>query len=245
MILNNCFVNLLVLLTSFIGVIASITKANLMPSKLLRLKVVVLHGKDSCSSLYRTKLNPLLEFTKNYDIEWIFPEAPYYASNENCPQKLSWWNLPAGVRSFNALEYGGVEKSLSIVESLYPFDILIGHSQGAMLSSVILARGLIGSSNITPKGAILSGAAWPNPFASLLESLPRKSALLKNQNLRILHTTCFNDPVNPYEMAVKTAHCFDAVKSNKIIEHNNGHNLPLDKDNLQEFSILFQTILQE
>ena len=101
---------------------------------------------------------------------------------------FQWWTLPPGVRSFNAKEYQGFEQS---AEKIYQqlqqkdYDFIIGHSQGAILLSALLATSSSNSSSSTTstsstqtskekrndlfqfksvRGYLLNGCAWPNPY---------------------------------------------------------------------------------
>ena len=66
-----------------------------------------------------------------------------------------------------------------------PDFIIIGHSRGAILTSILLARGLHGQSKYLPKKAIFSGAAWPNPFDELLEAIT--PSIVQSSGLKSLY----------------------------------------------------------
>ena len=204
-----------------------------------RLKIVVLHGKDGNGQIFKSKIQPLLDFTSSMPIDWIFPDAPHESNSASegihSNRKLAWWKLPEFSRSFNATTFHGVEESIDIIEKIYPFDILIGHSQGAMLTAIILARGLLGISSSCPLSAILSSAAWPAPFTSLLESVPHHSITSYPQ---LIHTICATDPINPADMAQKLANIFHHCPS-KILYHPYGHVLPMDTQYLEIYRNLF------
>jgi len=64
------------------------------------------------------------------------------------------------VRTFEALELEGIEDSLTLVDAAWPFDGVLGFSQGAMLAAVVCGRGIKAGAR-RPGVAILAGAAWP------------------------------------------------------------------------------------
>lgn len=116
-----------------------------------------------------------------------------------------WWSLEAGQRSFTATEFEGVESSIQLVtdtlcSGILPrdldgndsvgvckegtaeasagsgFDIIWGHSQGAILVSILLSRLFNGGwerkhrhHHKFPRLAILNGATFPRPFVGELE----------------------------------------------------------------------------
>ena len=148
------------------------------------IKVLALHGKGGSGPAMARNLQPLVEATKADNWAWSFPSAPHsleaFTAQGNVKQTTfktgtAWWQLPPGVRSFEASEFEGVEESLRALEKRWeeegPFDVLVGHSQGAMLTAIVVAQALSGksgSSPLKPRCAILSGAAWPNrSFARL------------------------------------------------------------------------------
>jgi pimeloyl-ACP methyl ester carboxylesterase len=59
----------------------------------------------------------------------------------------SWWSMPPGVRSFTAETYGdGFEESAEkVLQTMQqqdpPFDLVVGHSQGAILATALIALG--------------------------------------------------------------------------------------------------------
>ena len=93
--------------------------------------------------------------------QWDFITAPH----EIAPGRYAWWTLPSGVRSFDATDYIGIDdsfevssQSLSIPapeadvasqtirrtwEEKGPYDAILGHSQGAIILSVIIAKALV------------------------------------------------------------------------------------------------------
>lgn len=209
------------------------------------LKVIALHGKGGNGDIFKERLSPLITVSSMH--EWIFPTAFHRLDQSSPTQVAGWWLLKPGVRSFEADEYIGIETSIAQIESLIEStkaDVLLGHSQGAMLASIILARRLTGQSAVhMPSGAILSGAAWPRPFGHLLESL-RSSPAMTNSHLVSIHTLGKFDNINPPSQSLEIAKCFAAVTANQsdvlIHHHDGGHVLPQDTDSIARYLHLFQ-----
>ena len=86
------------------------------------IKVLALHGKGGSGPAMARNLQPLVEATKADNWAWSFPSAPHYleafTAQGNVKQTTfktgtAWWQLPPGVRSFEASEFEGVEESKS------------------------------------------------------------------------------------------------------------------------------------
>jgi len=207
----------------------------------LSLRVLALHGKGGSGEVFRNYLSPLILSSSNLHIDWIFPDAPHEIVDNN-KQGFAWWKLPEGVRSFDALNYPGIDASLDIIESHKPFDVILGHSQGAILSSIYLATSIANGDDKLPRGAILSGAAWASPYNSLLEGIESRTPLDQRSELHIIHTTSKRDKVNPYHMAIRLASVFSSVGVNEVVEHEHGHILPLEELHLEKYLNLFRKI---
>ena len=203
-------------------------------------RVLALHGKGgSASSMART-LEPLVKATESYGWRWTFATAPHEicASNTQGGSKAitftagsAWWTLPPGVRSFEAESFEGIDESMKVLELCWkengPFDCLLGHSQGAMLTAVLVAKAMEVESKslLKPKCAIISGAAWPNPYGDLITAVASKGS-----SIPTLHCWGIEDTVNPPEMAQKLKCCFAASKE---LEHDGGHIVPVDVDSIE------------
>ena len=211
------------------------------------IKIVCLHGKSGNGIIFKSKIRRLIDRTSDININWYFPNASYscYSSTQDISKsnnnQFEWWtSLPPNTRSFTALEYQGIDLSIRTVENLSP-DALIGHSQGAILSSIILARAITGLSSVTPKAAILSGAAWPNPYTNMLQKLKQNTNTASGHNyaspssLSILHTLCKEDPINPCESGLRLAECFNYYSNNDILLHDTGHNFCTDDSFLERY----------
>jgi hypothetical protein len=68
-----------------------------------------------------------------------------------------------------------MEQTLEHVQLMWsahgPFDAVIAHSQGSILTSVLLAKALQSDYVFRPAKAVLFGAAWPKPYEPLMQSL--------------------------------------------------------------------------
>jgi predicted esterase len=218
------------------------------------IKVLALHGKGGSGPAMARNLQPLVEATKADNWAWSFPSAPHsleaFTAQGNVKQTTfktgtAWWQLPPGVRSFEASEFEGVEESLRALEKRWeeegPFDVLVGHSQGAMLTAIVVAQALSGksgSSPLKPRCAILSGAAWPNPFGELCESLSSREgapssgagAGAEGTTIPTLHCWGTEDTMNPPEQAQRLKGCFPQSEG---LEHDGGHVVPLDSESIE------------
>lgn len=106
------------------------------------LRVLALHGKEETGTTFRSTMNNwrdeiLLGHDVRMEIDTL--DAPFEEGKGK-----AWWKTPEGVRSFEADDYEGFEESKEIVlEALNnadePYDLVVGHSQGAMLAASLLA----------------------------------------------------------------------------------------------------------
>lgn len=142
------------------------------------LKVLALHGSGGTAEEFPSRLvalNKALVFHSSSDgdnkleveLEITAIQAPFVKENG-----FSWWTMPPGVRSFNAKEYTGFEESATKVLNVWKnggFDVVLGHSQGAILLGALLA--LKRTPYHPPGGYIMNGVSFPNPYSGELESL--------------------------------------------------------------------------
>ena len=138
------------------------------------LKVLALHGSGGTAEEFPKRLEALdrtLLFhtseSANLKLEITSVQAPFVKENG-----FSWWTMPPGVRSFNAKEYTGFEESATKVLDVWEtggFDVVLGHSQGAILVGALLA--LKRAPYHPPGGYIMNGVSFPNPYSQNLESL--------------------------------------------------------------------------
>lgn len=185
------------------------------------IKILCLHGKGANGNMFLKKLQPLIKASTNIgNFDWSFIDAPHSLQTGG----FQWWTLPDGVRSFDAMEYPGIEKSFEVIQKEYPFDVILGHSQGSMLASILLSRIDTYSS---VKAAILSGAAFPKPFTKQIENSP----FLTTRRLKTLHVIAENDAVNPPADAYRLCTLF---RGNDFI-HSGGHVFPVTPDAIDKY----------
>jgi predicted esterase len=196
------------------------------PSK--KVSVLAFHGSEGTGLEFSVRLYPLREelLKANVDMQITALSAPFSRGHG-----YAWWTMAEGVRSFNADEYIGFKESADIVLkafSLAPPDLVVGHSQGAILVAALLAQNLIPCH--PTRGYILNGVAWPNPYGQQLFDLQ----LPDDIQPRILFVMGEKDTINPLEGAkqvreqLETSGCIVAT-----LTHSGGHAVPSDEASIQ------------
>ncbi|KAK3241452.1 hypothetical protein CYMTET_48802 [Cymbomonas tetramitiformis] len=125
----------------------------------------------------------------------------------------------------------GAEESLELVKRLWerdgPFDGIMGFSQGAMLAAVVVAKALSDEDySVRPRFGVFCGAAFPLPFATLLEE-PREEC---SGSIPTLHVMGKTDQINPPQQGNKLADCFPEAK---ILWHEGAHTVPSDSVSIE------------
>ncbi len=213
--------------------------------------VLCLHGKGNNGSSFQKILAPLekqLQDEASLNFQFDYVDAPF-PMEENKHNKMQWWTLPAGVRSFNAAEYNGFEKSSKLVKDALRkkhYHFILGHSQGAILLSALLSSNswtniFRDKNQPLPLGYILNGCAWPNPFSNQLESFQYQSS---NQNdveislsnsvarkPKLLFIIGRQDGINPPEGAelVRDTLINGGMEADTVY-HPGGHGVPVKDD---------------
>ena len=204
--------------------------SNELSAESTTIRVLALHGSEGTAEEFPTRLQPLVDaFNENHDIQMDITciEGPFSKG-----QGYAWWTMPPGVRSFTANEYEGFELSSNQVidawkagggakDGKQPFDLMMGHSQGAIMISALLAL------NRQPyhptMGYILNGVAVPNPFLKQLEALKISST----DDPRILFLMGERDGINPNTKAEELRSALEkAGMSIHTIKHPGGHRVP-------------------
>mmetsp|Transcript_64026 Transcript_64026/g.73644 ORF Transcript_64026/g.73644 Transcript_64026/m.73644 type:complete len:303 (-) Transcript_64026:278-1186(-) len=161
--------------------ITSSLSSSLLSTSADKIKVLSLHGSGGTTEEFPKRLHALNKAlmsyssnnvddgtsTNNVQLEITTVEGPFDKDDG-----YSWWTMPQGVRSFNAKEYTGFEESATKVLGVWEkgeFDIVLGHSQGAILIASLLA--LKRTPYHPPGGYIMNGVSFPNPYTQQLESL--------------------------------------------------------------------------
>jgi len=203
-------------------------------------KMVALHGKGGNAAGFERYMQPLVEATADA-WEWDFVEGPHSTGGDG----RAWWNLPPGVRTFEATELEGIEESLALLDRRWPFDGVMGFSQGAMLAAVACGRGIKGGNR--PSVAILVGAAWPTARGDDVRKLMRVENAAADADgemrnavpeslagvvppsdplVRSLHVVGKQDTMNPPAQAMRVAEAFFCAE---LLEHPGGHVVPMDE----------------
>ena len=192
------------------------------------IRVLALHGSEGTGDGFNKYLDTLRTAlaTNDVTLEVTALDAPFPKGNG-----FAWWTMPPGVRSFTAEAYEGFETSASRVcqawessssSSSPPFDLVLGHSQGAILTAALIALGKIPYH--PTKGYILNGVACPNPYKEQLQSLQ-----IDNKP-RVLFVMGENDNVNPIASAQEVRQGLEqAGMEISVVEHTSGHSFPEDQ----------------
>ena len=137
-----------------------------------------------------------------------------------------WWNMPPSVRSSTASTYEGYEisqeRALKVLDQHRP-DLVVGHSQGAILLAALLAnRSIV---RHPPLGYVFNGVAWPNPYTTELESLNGLDGV------RVLLIVGVKDRINPPEQALRLQDSLTRAGAHvDRVDHPGGHAVPTDED---------------
>ena len=82
--------------------------------------MIALHGKGGNAASFEAYMRPLVEASAE-TWEWEFLEGPHSTGGSG----RAWWNLPPGVRTFEATELDGADES-SMLDDAWPFDGIPG-----------------------------------------------------------------------------------------------------------------------
>jgi hypothetical protein len=157
------------------------------------------------------------------DVAMFFPE-PTYAYHE-------WWNA---TKVEGSMEYVGLEESLERVRAAWedsgPFDGVMGFSQGATMTTLLAAKGVV--EGWGPFAA--SSGRRAIPFAICVSgALPRTeatrgllaSASAKDSSISSLHIIGEADRVVPPALSERAADC-GAFREATVVRHERGHVVP-------------------
>ena len=138
-----------------------------------------------------------------------------------------------------------------MVEDAWPFDGIMGFSQGAMLGAVVCGRGLKGGMR-RPSVAIIAGAAFPTARGDDVNRLREVEwAAAEAEDVAVpeavaalvppppplvtsVHTVGAKDTMNPPEQARKVAEAFG--HGAELLEHKGGHVVPLDEEAIATYT---------
>ncbi len=109
------------------------------------------------------------------------------------------------------------------------FDIILGHSQGAILTAALLSKQE--RLRNSPRGYLLNGVAWPNPFSKSLLSLLAQETSATDPLPKIAFVMGKADTINPIESAIQVYDSYLAARFDvSIVHHEGGHSVPLGTD---------------
>ncbi len=209
------------------------------------MKVLALHGSGGTAEEFPNRLvalNKALSFhtreNEKLELEITSVQAPFVKENG-----FSWWTMPPGVRSFNAKEYTGFEESATKVLDIWEtggFDVVLGHSQGAILVGALLA--LKRTPYHPPGGYIMNGVSFPNPYSQNLESLKDDS---DEDSSRILFLLGKRDKIAPNATGEKLRDLFGQGGFDvSSCYHEGGHGFPEEDVDDQSMKAIVDWILE-
>jgi hypothetical protein len=129
-------------------------------------KMIALHGKGGTAASLEKYMAPLVAATSE-TWDWTFVDGPHELHSGG----RAWWTLPPNTRTFEAESLDGADDSLAMLDHLWPFDGLMGFSQGAMLAAIACGRGVGPSRAHRPRYALVVGAAFPTARGADVEKL--------------------------------------------------------------------------
>jgi predicted esterase len=163
---------------------------------------------------------------------------------------FAWWRLGPGERSSTATVYDGFDTSRQLVldaiqrsnDNNGPFDLILGHSQGGILVTALLA---LHEMDCTQQhhpaiGYILNGVAWPNPYTAEFLKLPMlhqerhpqdgRGGNGVSKSPRVLLLIGARDTINPPEQGARVGRALEAAGyAVTTISHPRGHALPTER----------------
>jgi predicted esterase len=147
------------------------------------------------------------------------------------------------VRSFNAKEYTGFDESANLVLKEWSnqrYDIILGHSQGAILIASLLA---LQRQPYHPRiGYIMNGVSFPNPYKHSIESLGEEEEQQQTTKAppKILFIFGKRDKITPNSSGEQLR---DGLSKGGLFDvtscyHDGGHGFPDDDDDNKSMTII-------
>jgi len=171
-------------------------------------KILALHGSGGTAKSFQEQ------------VVATFPDATISVVQGHVEKDggYAWWKLRPGERSFTATEYPGFDVSKDkVLTAMQNCDVVLAHSQGAILVAALLA-----CNEYPCNRYILNGVAWPNPFAKQMEHV-------QLQDCSVLVISGRQDRINPPEQANQVASALQkGGASTCILPHDAGHAVPWD-----------------
>jgi pimeloyl-ACP methyl ester carboxylesterase len=193
----------------------------------VKLRILCLHGYHGTADILRQQASPLLSglsdehsFDRSFDCEFVYVDAPSLAVND-----FGWWHL--NFRGWNRTIAWAADYFASQFASQEPFDGVLGFSQGAALTSLLVglraADGPLGDQRPLSFdfAMMIGGFKCDSPeFAHLY-------AARENYRLPSLHIMGESDVIVPAADSRVLAAQFD---SPVVLTHPGGHVIPSTPD---------------
>lgn len=197
------------------------------------IRVLALHGSEGTAEEFPSRLEAIketLEKQHNARLDITTVEGPFPKG-----QGFSWWTMQDGERSFTAETYGGFEESSKKVldawaegTHLKPFDLILGHSQGAIMIASLLA---IQKAPYHPTaGYVFNGVSFPNPYRDEISNLKIADGDALSAP-RILFVMGTNDKITPNDTGLELMEAFrECGLGVDLVKHPGGHGVPKSLD---------------
>ena len=169
----------------------------------------------------------MLARERNFQLEITPIEGPFPKGSG-----FSWWTMKPGERSFTANEYGGFEAAAERVLEAWkktdpPYDLCLGHSQGAIMVAALIALGKVPYHPAL--GYVFNGVSFPNPFRKQVEHLKIEKS--STGTPRVLFIMGTNDNITPNQTGAELRDGFGkAGLAVETLTHRGGHGFPNVQD---------------
>lgn len=196
-------------------------------------RVLALHGSEGTAEEFPSRLEALksmLATDRNVQLEITSVEGPFPKGGG-----YSWWTMKPGERSFTANEYGGFDTAAERVLEAWkvdpPYDLCLGHSQGAIMIAALITLGKV---PYHPSlGYIFNGVSFPNPYRKEVGALKieASSSSTGASTVRALFIMGTDDKVTPNETGEELRDGFQSAGlAVETVKHLGGHGFPNRQD---------------
>lgn len=190
------------------------------------LRILCLHGFHGRAEALRQQLQSLTAGTEAL-AEYVYVDAPILADGES-----GWWNAVSAGAESGGKHYQGWERSFELLQRVFeqqgPFDGVLGFSQGAALTGL-----LVGLRNQVAQPVAFDFAILVGGFVS---NDPRHAELYSESpgaSCPSLHVIGRSDSVVPPEASRALAARFEGAT---LIEHAGGHVIPRGPEVRRKFT---------
>ncbi len=193
------------------------------------LRVLALHGSEETAGAFPSRLEgirTMLACDHDMQLDITTVEGPFPKGDG-----YSWWTMKPGERSFTTKEYVGFDTAavrvLNAWDAQVPFDLCLGHSQGAIMLAALITLGKVPYH--PSMGYVLNGVAFPNPYRKKVDVLKVNESL--STVPRVLFIMGTNDNVTPNETGEELRDSFSQAGFDvQMIRHTGGHAVPIQLD---------------